>query len=510
LQLVCSLNALWLLRGRPQEGLGWFEAVFAAMNDLDVEVDAAVRVRALADSAVLTSFTVSTTGIEQAEEALAIARELDDRALLARALTACIGAAAFDAAAAQPYVAEAIDVARELGDEWRLCQILAWQAYTAGLTGHPVTMAAAGEEGQRLADAVGDGFMSRMCRYWGGGIASFQRGEVSLGLALIRGLLTEADAAADAFHSFLARIGLAHSLLLVGRYSEARVLADEAVELAPNLGPFLEPWAVAPLAQAALGAGDLAAATEANDVVWQKMTARPELAIANVAPMVELAFARGEISEARRWADEAVTLMTGWHLARALTNRAHIAIAQGDLEQSEGDAHHALGLAADIQVLQVVPDALEILMEVGCATGGHREAARFVGAAESIRQQQGGTVRFAIFEPAYSAAVANLRDVLGEEFDAARAEGAALSLEEAIAYAQRGRGERRRPSTGWESLTPTELDVVRLVGEGLGNKEIAARLFISHRTVQTHLTHVYGKLAITSRVQLAQEVVRRS
>jgi hypothetical protein len=84
-------------------------------------------------------------------------------------------------------------------------------------------------------------------------------------------------------------------------------------------------------------------------------------------------------------------------------------------------------------------------MEVGCATGGHREAARFVGAAESIRQQQGGTVRFAIFEPAYSAAVANLRDVLGEEFDAARAEGAALSLEEAIAYAQRGRGERRRP-----------------------------------------------------------------
>ena len=76
---------------------------------------------------------------------------------------------------------------------------------------------------------------------------------------------------------------------------------------------------------------------------------------------------------------------------------------------------------------------------------------------------------------------------------------------EAIAYAQRGRGERKRPSSGWASLTPAELDVVRLVSEGLGNKDIAARLFVSPRTVQSHLTRVYTKLGLTSRVQLAQE-----
>jgi DNA-binding CsgD family transcriptional regulator len=94
-------------------------------------------------------------------------------------------------------------------------------------------------------------------------------------------------------------------------------------------------------------------------------------------------------------------------------------------------------------------------------------------------------------------------------FDAAWAEGAALSAEEAVAYAQRGRGERKRPSTGWGSLTPTELDVVRLVAEGIPNKDIATRLFVSPRTVQSHLRHVYNKLELTSRVQLAQEASRR-
>jgi DNA-binding CsgD family transcriptional regulator len=65
-------------------------------------------------------------------------------------------------------------------------------------------------------------------------------------------------------------------------------------------------------------------------------------------------------------------------------------------------------------------------------------------------------------------------------------------------------------TTGWASLTPTELDVVRLVSAGLTNDDIATRLFISPRTVQTHLTHVYTKLSLNSRVQLAQEAARHA
>ena len=100
------------------------------------------------------------------------------------------------------------------------------------------------------------------------------------------------------------------------------------------------------------------------------------------------------------------------------------------------------------------------------------------------------------------------RALVREAVDAAWAAGAGLATEEAIAYAQRGHGERKRPASGWGSLTPAEREVVKLVCEGLGNKDIATRLFVSPRTVQTHLTHIYSKVGVTSRMQLAQEATR--
>jgi DNA-binding CsgD family transcriptional regulator len=71
------------------------------------------------------------------------------------------------------------------------------------------------------------------------------------------------------------------------------------------------------------------------------------------------------------------------------------------------------------------------------------------------------------------------------------------------------RGPRRRPTSGWDSLTQTELKVARLVAEGLSNPEIAERLFISRGTVHTHVSHVLAKLGLRSRVGLAAEATRR-
>ncbi|MFC5263648.1 LuxR C-terminal-related transcriptional regulator [Kribbella qitaiheensis] len=87
---------------------------------------------------------------------------------------------------------------------------------------------------------------------------------------------------------------------------------------------------------------------------------------------------------------------------------------------------------------------------------------------------------------------------------------AQLDLDEAVAYARRTRGARGRPSTGWASLTPTERDVVAAAVEGLNNPEIGARLFMSRGTVKTHLAHIYAKLGVANRTELAALAAKRT
>jgi len=61
---------------------------------------------------------------------------------------------------------------------------------------------------------------------------------------------------------------------------------------------------------------------------------------------------------------------------------------------------------------------------------------------------------------------------------------------------------RRSAVTGIESLTPAERQVADLAAAGHGNREIAQRLYVTRRTVETHLTHVFAKLGISGRAQL--------
>jgi DNA-binding CsgD family transcriptional regulator len=70
-------------------------------------------------------------------------------------------------------------------------------------------------------------------------------------------------------------------------------------------------------------------------------------------------------------------------------------------------------------------------------------------------------------------------------------------------------GRRGRPAAGWEALTDAELRVVQLVAARLSNAEIAEQLFVSRRTVETHVSHVLGKLGVTSRRELVIAVAER-
>lgn len=66
--------------------------------------------------------------------------------------------------------------------------------------------------------------------------------------------------------------------------------------------------------------------------------------------------------------------------------------------------------------------------------------------------------------------------------------------------------EQRRPALGCRALTPSERRLAELVADGLTNKQVAGRLYISRHTVDAHLRHIFRKLDINSRVELAKLV----
>ena len=95
------------------------------------------------------------------------------------------------------------------------------------------------------------------------------------------------------------------------------------------------------------------------------------------------------------------------------------------------------------------------------------------------------------------------RSLSDDEFGRVLEGSAGLTLVECAEYVSRARGERRRPATGWASLTPTELRVAALAADGLTNAQIGERLFIAAGTAKIHIAHIFTKLDITNRAQLA-------
>lgn len=508
LELASSLTPLWSMRGQLQQGVAWFDAVLDDEN-VNHDITPRVRARALADRAFLGGIFGVPDVVQHAERALAIARDLDDPALLVRILVGCIATTCSEVEAAAPHVAETIDRARALGDHWRLSQALSWQAFVAVAAGYPVAARKHSEEGVRLAEKVGDGFVARQCRTWRG-CAFWLHGDLIAAARECRMVLADEQAARDGIAQVIGAVGLGLALAYHGETGPARAVTQAGIEASAALGGFDRDAIHAALAYAAIAAGDIPTAIAASEEAWRMRKPGRETLILSITPIVPVALARGDLVEARRWADETVTRTTGCHLMVAHAERARVAIAQGEPDLAERDAHQALALGIEFASVLVTADALECLAELWGSADGHQHAARLFGAAYAIREHC-GIARFQIYQAGCESIVAEIRNALGDdEFEAAWAEGAALSTQEAIAYAQRGRGERKRPSTGWASLTPAEHDVVRLATGGLTNKDIAARLFVSPRTVQTHLTHIYAKLGLTSRVQLVQEAARHA
>jgi DNA-binding CsgD family transcriptional regulator len=143
------------------------------------------------------------------------------------------------------------------------------------------------------------------------------------------------------------------------------------------------------------------------------------------------------------------------------------------------------------------PERLQEAADLYLSVGRRRQAAAVLESAAFLAECSSDALRRA----------EELYENIGALGDADRV---AALVRPTGAGGKRGRGpSTRRPVAGWASLTPAELRVVELASEGLTNPQIAGRLFISRYTVATHLAHVFAKLGLSSRVELAAAVARR-
>ena len=198
---------------------------------------------------------------------------------------------------------------------------------------------------------------------------------------------------------------------------------------------------------------------------------------------------------------------TGWYRSAARMVRGVAARQLGDPAACDL-LHDSLGYLADRENLLGVPLALETLGGLLIGDGQLAVGGRLLAAGETLRTET-GQERLPGDQVRFDEDVRLGKLELGPEWAEVWAEGSGLTAVQAVAYARRARGSRKRPTTGWDSLTPTELQVVELAAQGFTNPEIGRRLFIGAGTVKTHLSHVFAKLNVSSRTELAAAASRR-
>lgn len=194
---------------------------------------------------------------------------------------------------------------------------------------------------------------------------------------------------------------------------------------------------------------------------------------------------------------------------RAMVTLAAAHLLGGETTLAENSVREAIDALIEHGNYVALPEAIEVLGAIAAACGNGVEAARLFGATSSARIAMETPLSIPYDTFVYQGHD-RARKLLGDEhFEAHLASGAALSISETIAFVERTRGQRGRPSLGWSSLTPTERSVAELIRDGLTNREIAQRLLMGSETVKTHLSHIFSKLDITKRSQLAAIAVEQ-
>jgi len=200
-----------------------------------------------------------------------------------------------------------------------------------------------------------------------------------------------------------------------------------------------------------------------------------------------------------------------WTRAWGTTIFAVVAVQRGDAEPVEPLVREALAVFRIVQDSAAAGVCLAILTTYAARRAHYERAARLLGALDAIKRREGVlAVEFGPYGPWYAACLRETRLALGgTAYRTAFADGTHLTLDEAIELALDERPKPpaapRHPATppAHDPLTRRERQIAGLVAEGLTNRDIAARLVLSVRTVESHVQNILTKLDFTNRTQIA-------
>jgi predicted ATPase/class 3 adenylate cyclase/DNA-binding CsgD family transcriptional regulator len=512
LRLATALTLFFELRGHLAEGGRWFARALVRDDGPSV-----LRARALWGAAHVALYgNDNHTLAQRMPEALEMARVVGDDWAMARALTT----AGYLQVLTEPEPARAalrqsIEFGRKIGDNWAVIDGVKMLTIACVVQDDYDGLEAPLAELRQLAERLGNQFFTawyHCCLGWAG----VHRGELEHARRSLETSLEYCNAVGDPACGGIAIAFLGEVEALTGEYDAAEARLRSFLQRAEATGGSLGvPWALNILAVLALGRGEpVTARALVEPLVEQLRVSRVDtwlawgLAILGAARLAagEEQAAEAHLEEARRIA---TALDNAWVLGQADHHLGRLARRAGDTRRAEALHHEALAHQARRRIRPGVIESLEALAALANDQESFAEAARLLGSASALRRST-GIIRWPSSQPDYEAEVSRARQALGDAaFDRALTEGEALTLDEAVAYASRARGERKRPSAGWGSLTPTEIEVVNLLAQGLTNPQIGERLFIGRGTVKTHLAHVFAKLGVTTRAELAAEATRR-
>jgi predicted ATPase/DNA-binding CsgD family transcriptional regulator len=224
------------------------------------------------------------------------------------------------------------------------------------------------------------------------------------------------------------------------------------------------------------------------------------------------ALAQGDHAAAQAYLEEGVAICReiedDWALALALRNRGIGAFRQDDYDRAVMQLRESLAVLRETGNPLYMQN-LELLAAAVSMRGDHRRAAWLFGAAEALREAVGAFV-LPLYRAEYDRGVAATRDGLDEAtLSAAWSEGRAMTPDEAIEYVLKTEEPSASPK-GTACLSEREVEVLRLVAEGLTDAQVAGELYLSPRTVGWHLRSVYRKLGVPSRAAAAKAAVERS